>query len=91
MTKKDYEQIATVLWLTKPKNHGQDPNGIWRATVSVMGTVLAGNDPKFKIVNFNGICHGGKNWCNHEHTAPAHDPDMRRCLTCDKLIPTVKD
>lgn len=62
MTKKDFEAIATVLWLTKPANHGQDPNGQWQKTVSVMGTMLQGSNPRFDVVKFNGQCHGGKNW-----------------------------
>ena len=58
MTKKDYELIETVLQLTKPRNHGQDPNGNWQKVVSVMGMTLEKNDPKFDIVKFNGVCHG---------------------------------
>lgn len=69
MTKKDYEMIAATLWLTKPllisyktPEDWQIALKQWRQTLSILGLTLANANPRFKLVEFNGIAHGGKDW-----------------------------
>lgn len=69
MTKKDYEMVAATFWLTKPlqvnyktPEDWQIALKQWRGHLSILGLTLANANPRFKLVDFNGIAHGGKDW-----------------------------
>jgi hypothetical protein len=70
MTKKDYEQIAAILWLAtpvKPQNEAKKEQFVkwqgelaqWRITIALTCTTLSAKNSRFDEMKFRAIVYEG--------------------------------